>query len=207
MSFVPSSYSIKLSVFVEIPDSAIFVDVTKNSPEFIRDPKLDKSNSMVWENKSPLSCQEDGSWRLFKIRPTQGIWWTQLLLNCVGHGRSFGFNCPKFVLEQDEDSYNFAGVVSFHYDKFCFDTLTKEQYRCLIFIFWLKARPWLLPRTRRLKFMEGTARKDQRRNRDSKSHARFNSDWFWHQVHASGVQNLCICASIRTICGTDESFC
>lgn len=44
------------------------------------------------------------------------------------------FNCFKFVMEHDEDLYDFEGVGNFRCDKMSFGGLIEKQLRCLILI-------------------------------------------------------------------------
>ncbi|VUZ47047.1 unnamed protein product, partial [Hymenolepis diminuta] len=61
----------------------------------------------------------------------------QVMKEALGQMFSFSnvrFNSHKLVIEHDEYLCDIVGVINFHCDKFGFCTITREQFRCLIFV-------------------------------------------------------------------------
>lgn len=71
------------------------------------------------------------------------------------------FSSLKLMIEHDENLYNFADTANCHCDKNFFDALTKEQFRCLIFISGLQTK--LSLKTHPLKLMEKNPNVQRRR--------------------------------------------
>ncbi|KAM3187036.1 hypothetical protein ACTXT7_003124 [Hymenolepis weldensis] len=127
MFSVSSSYSIKPFVSVKIPDPGAAEDVNKCVPEFIHDLK---SGNLFELKLGPVEYEHYSKFVLPKEFDELSYCEIAQVMNEVFDQNSphcnTRFNYFKLVIEHDEDLYNYAGVVNFHYDKSSFGILVEK---------------------------------------------------------------------------------